>query len=504
MFLVIGLLIGGGSFRARGDLVVADFSTNNPIKVMAVGDSITDDCSVSGAWRRYLQPLLDTNNFPYVAVGRNSVFPLPGGFTKTRHEGYCGAVIAPPGAFAAYSYPATDNYLQKIVKDALAITNNRPHVLLLLIGTNDIGRGRNPYQVATNDMSVLLDIIFSNAPNVNIILSKITSLQSAQLGYSPFATNVPIYNAMLQLLVNQRRALGQNVFLADMFSAVDYNTMFLSDHVHPNTNGLKAMASEFAARIESICIRTNRSTSVLVHGGETWKYFDTGQDPGTNWMQTNYDDSGWSSGPARFGYGDFVSATSVSFGPDATNKYPATYFRRPFVVPDGYDYTNLNVRLARADGAAVWLNGQELFRTNLPAGPITYLDPATTTMTGYTAYVYFPTTLSVSNLAAGTNLIAVEVHQSALTNSLLGFDLELFASGYLIPPPVLAASLFGNRFQASWSMLNGAGYSLYSTTNLADGLSWTAVPAPLRTNGSTISAVTPLNKAERFFRLQKP
>ena len=115
--------------------------------------------------------------------------------------------------------------------------------MLILIGANDLGRGRNPWVVATNDMPNLLSVIFSNTPNANIILAKTTTLLNAGIGYNVYATNVPIYNAALQAMVNQRRALGQNVFLADMFSAVDYGTGFLSDHLHPNDAGYQAMAN---------------------------------------------------------------------------------------------------------------------------------------------------------------------------------------------------------------------------------------------------------------------
>src|SRR5262249_34921951 len=160
----------------------------------------------------------------------------------------------------------------KIVPDALAIASNKPDAMLIVIGTNDIGQGRNPFQVATNDIATLLDLIFSNAPTAHVGLSKITSLQSAHLGYSAYAQNVPTYNAPLQKFVNQRRALGQSVFLADMYSAVDFNTMFMSDHVHPNALGLQAMAQEWLARLQSITLRTNLVTPVLINGGASWKY----------------------------------------------------------------------------------------------------------------------------------------------------------------------------------------------------------------------------------------
>ena len=190
-----------------------------------------------------------------------------------------------------------------------------------------------------------------------------------------------------------------------MFSALDYNPQFDSDHEHPNTNGLAAVAREFATRIEAITIRTNRLTTTLIYGGSDWKYSDNGQDPGTGWTQLNYDDSAWSHGVARLGYGDATVATPVSYGPDANNKHITTYFRHPFIVPADAGITNLNFRLACVDGAVVWLNGQEVFRSNLhPAGPVVYSDLALSRVTGNSAYKFFPTNVIVPRLPPGTNL----------------------------------------------------------------------------------------------------
>jgi len=60
-----GRIAAGG-----GQLVLTNFSATHPINVMFVGDSITDDCQTDGAWRSDIQRILDTNNFPWRAVGR--------------------------------------------------------------------------------------------------------------------------------------------------------------------------------------------------------------------------------------------------------------------------------------------------------------------------------------------------------------------------------------------------------------------------------------------------
>jgi hypothetical protein len=479
----------------------ANYSATNLMLVTPMGDSITDDCETEGAWREPLQPLLDSNNVPFNFVGReNSSFLLGQAFTKVHHEGYCGAVIAPPGvATPERLYTEAQNYLQYIVPGALSV--HIPNVMLVLIGANDIGHGRDPVNTANVDMSTLLNEIFSNAPASYVILSKITTLSNASLGYAPYATNVPVYNAALQAMVNQRQAQGQNVYLADMFSVVDYSTMFMSDHLHPNSLGLAAIAQEWYTRIQSlITTGTNRLTVSLIHGGDNWKYSDTGTDLGTNWSQLGYDDSLWSNASGRLGYGEAADATTVNFGADPDNKNITTYFRKTIVVPWNQYFTNLNFRLTQTAGAVVWLNGQEVTRTNLPAGPIAYTNLATTNLVGDPEYIYYQTKVAAS-LLPGTNVIAVEIHQNAVNNSVLGFDMELLGGAFVVPPPSLSASLLGNNLALTWPVTNGAAFTLYSSAQLG-GANWQPVIAPLSTNnGQIMETITPAGGAA-YFQLQ--
>ncbi len=485
---------------AHGQIILANYSTTNPVKIMCIGDSITDDCVANGAWRKYLQPLLDANNYPFTFVGRNNSSPVAG-FTHTAHEGYCGSVIAPPGVFGpVYGYAATNAYLQFIVPDALAAST--PDLILLMIGANDIGRGRAPGQVASNDLPQLLDIIFSLAPNVNIICTKITSLDNAvtgSLNYGQFSGNVYKYNAYLQGVINQRRSLGQKVFLADLFSVVDPATMFNSDHLHPNATGLQAIAQEFYTRIQAITITTNQFTTTLIHGGDSWKYNDTGVDLGTNWSQTGYDDTAWSNGPARLGYGDNTTVTTVSFGGNTTNRYITTYFRHSVIVPNHTVITNLQYRLLRVDGAVVSSDGLEAFRSNMPGGPIVYTNTAAAQLSGFDApYTFYPTNTPV-NLVSGTHVAAVEIHKISALKAAMGFDMELIGMGYYIPSP--AISINAGNVLLSWPVNTSASFSLYTAANVSSG-NWTNTFATMQTNAGQVTATLPLSSATQFFRLQ--
>jgi hypothetical protein len=279
--------------------------------------------------------------------------------------------------------------------------------------------------------------------------------------------------------------------------------MFMPDHLHPNPLGLKAIASEWAARIQTISLRTNFLTSVFIGGGADWKYRDTGEDLGTNWTQVRYDDNSWSHGHARLGYGDSATATVVRFGPEPTNKVLTTYFRRSFVVPQDSVITNLNFRLARTDGAVVWLDGQEMFRLNLPDGPISYTNLALRAVRSYASHTFYPTNLAFTSLPPGTNVIAVEIHQSNPAGSALGFDLELIGSGPLLAPPTLSMTLLTNQMLLSWPETNAATFTLFSSTNLDDARSWTVAPGTPETNAGQIVVTQALESAPRFFRLQR-
>jgi hypothetical protein len=159
--------------------------------------------------------------------------------------------------------------------------------------------------------------------------------------------------------------------------------------------------------------------------GSLWRYHDRGQDLGSAWQALGYDDTTWGSGPGPLGYGEPYLATTVGFGPDATHKYPTTYFRKKFSVANPAFVTSLHGELMYDDGAVVYLNGHEIARPSMQSGPIT-----SSTFTGYAheannSYEAFNWFAAIPYLVAGENVIAVEVHQVTPSSSDLVFDLAL-------------------------------------------------------------------------------
>jgi uncharacterized protein (TIGR03437 family) len=163
----------------------------------------------------------------------------------------------------------------------------------------------------------------------------------------------------------------------------------------------------------------------LIPTGSSWNYLDDGSDQGIAWRAASFNDSAWKSGAAKFGYGDGDEATVVGFGSSASHKHLTTYFRKSFTLATPAAFSAYRLRLLRDDGAIVYLNGQEVFRSNMPAGDALYTTPASAAVSGAEESRYFETTLRAAQLVAGQNVIAVEVHQASGSSSDLGFDLEL-------------------------------------------------------------------------------
>lgn len=163
--------------------------------------------------------------------------------------------------------------------------------------------------------------------------------------------------------------------------------------------------------------------------GSQWYYLDNGTDQGTAWRASSFDNSGWAFGPAKLGYSD-NAVTTVSYGPDANNKYITTYFRKQFNVPSIAALTStLQLNVLRDDGFIIYINGTEVLRDNLPLTGVTYTTLAPNNTSGADELVYNEFTIPSSYLVNGVNTIAVELHQNAGNSSDLGFDLELKNGG---------------------------------------------------------------------------
>ena len=148
------------------------------------------------------------------------------------------------------------------------------------------------------------------------------------------------------------------------------------------------------------------------------------------------------------------------YGRDPGDKYITTYFRRSFTANDTAGIHQVILNLVRDDGAVVYLNGDELFRDNIPDGDVTAETTAIAGVGGADESQWFTFDVPPEKLVAGQNTLAVELHQSSSTSSDISFDLSLEARRLRDQEPIV---LHGDTVVKSrvlngtqWSALNEA------------------------------------------------
>ena len=75
-------------------------------------------------------------------------------------------------------------------------------------------------------------------------------------------------------------------------------------------------------------------------------------------------------------------------------------------MPSVSAVSGLTLRLVRDDGAVVYVNGTEVWRSNMPTGSISNATLASSAVSAADQITYFPTNAISSFLASGTNILA--------------------------------------------------------------------------------------------------
>ena len=172
--------------------------------------------------------------------------------------------------------------------------------------------------------------------------------------------------------------------------------------------------------------QSKTATNQIVKLNDTWKYYDKGAAP-VNWTSTGFNDSSWASGQAPLGYGMTGIKTTVSYGSDAENKYPTTYFRKTITLesePTRSDVFLLNYQID--DGFIVYVNGYEAGRFQMPGGNVSFNTFAST----YAGDEPLTGTLEISSslFKSGNNVIAVEIHNNKASSRDIFWAAEVFTT----------------------------------------------------------------------------
>jgi lysophospholipase L1-like esterase len=228
---VVLVVAAGATFR----IGTAGAESNGGVRVMPLGDSITDGDQVPGGYRTGLWQRLTAGGYSVDFVGSRSNGPAS--LRDHDHEGHPGWRI--------------DEIDAHIVE---WMHTHQPHTVLLDAGTNDVLQNFD-LAGAPGRLYALIGDILRTAPGTQVFVALLTPLANADQ-----ETAVLDLNAEIPAVVQQA---GKNVHLVDIQSA--FTTADLIDGVHPDAKGYDEMAAAWFAALQSFpgSIGTGKGTGAV-------------------------------------------------------------------------------------------------------------------------------------------------------------------------------------------------------------------------------------------------
>jgi lysophospholipase L1-like esterase len=213
--------------------------------VLPLGDSITEgygSTSPGGGYRVELfrQAVNAGKNITFVGSLTNGPTTVANRAFPRQHEGHGGYTIDSGTGHSGISGQITDS----------AISNYHPHIVLLMIGTNDIN-GNIDVANAPTRLGNLINEITTDAPAALVVVASIIPIDNS--GTNP---RVQTYNAAIPGVVSKAAAAGKHVIFLDNYAAFsrdpNYRTTLMYDYLHPNDAGYVVLGQSFYGAISAV------------------------------------------------------------------------------------------------------------------------------------------------------------------------------------------------------------------------------------------------------------
>ncbi|MEO3814104.1 lectin [Sphaerisporangium sp. B11E5] len=219
------LVVATAALSAVLETGVAGAESNGGVRVMPLGDSITEGTQVPGGYRIGLWQRLVGGRYTVDFVG--SQFNGPSSLGDHDHQGHPGWRI---------------DQIDANVVGWLRTQN--PRTVLVHIGTNDVLQNYN-VGGAPGRLSTLIDRITATVPNADVFVATIIPLSN-----SGQAAAARTFNAAIPGIVQSKVNSGKRVHLVDMHAAL--TTGDLIDGVHPTAGGYDKMAATWYRALQSV------------------------------------------------------------------------------------------------------------------------------------------------------------------------------------------------------------------------------------------------------------
>jgi lysophospholipase L1-like esterase len=216
-------------------------------KIMPFGDSITDGYNgdTPGGYRVELFRLAHAagKNITFVGSGSNGPDKVDGVSFPKNHEGHSGWTIAPAGGRSGISTLVAN-----------AMPQYKPHIVLLMIGTNDAIDNYDMANAPTR-LGTLIDSIYAQLPDVLIMVAQpIPSRGDASKGDdTALSGRIKTFDDAIPAVVKARADKGKHIQMVDMYTPFNpTKTSLLEDQWHPNLAGYVLLGTHWYQALQSL------------------------------------------------------------------------------------------------------------------------------------------------------------------------------------------------------------------------------------------------------------
>ncbi len=223
------------------------------VKIMPLGDSITDGFWTAGGYRKYLDYKLTEEGYSGIDfVGPQgsdkAVFSYKGKNFEydNNHAGYSGYTIKD----ISNGFFGKLNGITETLQNGGYMEKYAPDIVLLQIGTNDIFNGY--IDGSEQRLNELLDYLLEKMSSSGVIfLSTIPDI-SDSVGMMGNNTQVDFdaYNKIVKSTADKYKSAGKNVVYVDIHSVIDPEKD-LHDGIHPSEEGYEKMGLYWAAVLDN-------------------------------------------------------------------------------------------------------------------------------------------------------------------------------------------------------------------------------------------------------------
>lgn len=138
------------------------------------------------------------------------------------------------------------------------------------------------------------------------------------------------------------------------------------------------------------------------------------------WNAVGFDDSGWALGSGHFGFGDGDETTVIDNAVDPQGI--SAQFRTKVDLANVSNVSSMTLNVIADDGAMIYVNGVEVGRVRMPAGPVDLNTGAAVAIWGADERTALPIEIPGSVLVEGENTIAISVHNDSRNGKDLSFE----------------------------------------------------------------------------------